>query len=267
MGAYKKQAKAQMLEAEKDMSAQRKITRDQVKQTMSILPGFFIAMPLSKVPREPKEFLTYQYYNIRAKVVDFLAILSLRWQSKKTMFTKASLDIKRGKALAAAKALHERLGQAMASGDRGELRRITMPRLYDSLDLTLSKRNKSVTTTWQIMNYHSARVVAHRCALLPAPFPANMVVEQAIVAIDTTQKLERMDARDMAPRSKIQRQTEYVGIHRSWNKATNEADDWALLGNTKETTLEDWNNWLLYEKQQQQDNVNKKLKQAKEGRL
>lgn len=267
MGAYKKQAKQQMLEAEKDMSHGRKITRDQVRSTMSFMPGFFIPLPLSKVPKDPQEFLTYQYYHIRAKVVDFLAILSLRWQSKKTMFTKAAMDIKRGKALAAAKALHERLGQAMASGDRGELRRIAMPRLFDSLDLTLSKRDQSTTTTWEIVQHHGAKVVGHRCALLPAPFPANMVVEQAVVAIDTTQKLDRFDARTATLTSKVQRRVEYVGIHRSWNNKTHEAENWALLGNTKETTMQDWNDWRAYEKNQAAENVEKKLKQAKEGKL
>jgi protein MBA1 len=227
-------------------------------------------MPLANVPKAPKQFATYQYYRIKAKVLDYLAILSLRWQSKKTMFTKAAMGINRGKALAAGKALHARLGQAMASGDRGELRQIAMPRLYESLAATLDKRDRHTRATWEIITNHGARLVAHRCALLPKPFPDNMVVEQAVVAIDTTQKLERYDARtnELVPGStKVQRRTEYVGIHRSWNKKTNESDAWSLLGNTKETTLEDWNDWLFYEQQQAQDNVNKKLKQAREGTL
>lgn len=227
-------------------------------------------MPFSNIPKSPNKFFKYQYWRTRAKVYDWLAILSLRWQSKKTAFTKAALDIKRGKALAAGKALHARLGQAMAAGDRGELRVIAMPRLYDTLATTLSKRDKNARYTWEILRTHGARLAGHRCAMLPAPYPPNMVVEQAVIAIDTTQKLQRVDARtgEADPESvKVQRRVEYFGIHRSWNSKTNVADDWAVLGNTKETTLQDWEKWVEYEALQAQDNVNKKLRQAREGTL
>lgn len=236
---------------------------------MGFIPGTFVSMPLSQIPKSPVLFFTYQWHALKNKAIDLFSLLGLRWQSKPGFLGKARLPIKRAPALAAGKALHARLNQAIAEGDRDTLRQITSPRLLTSLSGVVARRSSSQRVSWEIVEHHGARLVNHRATPLPPPCPKNIVIEQAVVAMDTTQKLQRIDTatNEVIPAStKMQRRTEYLGIHRMLNKATYEVDPWVVIGNTKETTLHDWQEWLKYERDHMNTSADKQIKLAKEKR-
>lgn len=229
-------------------------------------PGSFISMPFSKVPKAPGIFFAYQYSRLKAHLWDFLAVLGLRWQSKPTFTKKPRLQLYQSRALAAGKALHQRLGQALANGDRETLRAIATPALYDTLGATVARRSSWERISWEVLQNHGARLALHRAAVLPHPFPKDMCIEQAVVAVDTTQKLERFDTRsgESVPGSaRVQRRTEHLAITREWNSATFEAGPWLVLGNVQETTPEAWQQGERDMKMQEQETIDKQLKQAK----
>ncbi|ROT41706.1 hypothetical protein SODALDRAFT_331478 [Sodiomyces alkalinus F11] len=211
-----------------------------------IFPGTFIPMPLSKVPKKPTIFFKYQYTRLKAKFWDAVSVVTLRWRSRPSIFafySKPRAGMYRSQALAAGKALHARLGQALAEGDRDTLREICIPELYQALSAAIDKRKPWERTTWSILQNHGARLVAHRVAILPPPLPKDLMVQQAVVAIDTTQSLDRVDSRNgesIPGAARVQRRTEYLALSKEWNSDTYTSGPWQVIGNVKETTLDAW---------------------------
>ena len=243
-------------------------TTERLRTFMSFVPGTFVTKPLSDIPKDPRTFVRYQWQSIKARVVDYAGIIGLRWKSKPSIFGKARLRINRGAALAAGKALHARLGQAFAEGDRGSLRQVALPALYDTLSNTLARRNNSERIKWEVTQLHSARLASHRAMHMPSPFPPSLVVEQAVVAMDTTQKLERGESRSgqfVSESVRIGRRTEYLAVIRFLNAITFEAEPWSAIGNVEPTSMKDWEEWGKYEQDHKDRTVDKKIKQARHG--
>ncbi|KAL2758417.1 hypothetical protein ACRALDRAFT_1055323 [Sodiomyces alcalophilus JCM 7366] len=211
-----------------------------------LFPGTFIPMPLSKVPKTPSIFFKYQFARLKAKFWDALSVITLRWRSRPSIFafySKPRAGLYRSQALAAGKALHSRLGQALAEGDRDTLREICINDLYQTLSAAIDKRKPWERTTWNILQNHGARLAAHRIAILPPPLPKNLMVQQAVVAIDTTQSLDRVDSRtgeSIPGAARVQRRTEYLALSKEWNSETYTSGPWQVIGHVKETTLDTW---------------------------
>lgn len=208
--------------------------------------GTFIPMPLSKVPKDPSTFFKYQYARLKAHFWDVVSVIALRWRSRPSIFafySKPRAGLYRSQSLAAGKALHARLGQALAEGDRDSLREICVDELYRTLSAAIDKRKPWERTTWSILQHHGARLAAHRVAIMPPPLPKNIMIQQAIVAIDTTQSLDRVDSRtgeSIPGAARVQRRTEYLAFSREWNSDTYTSGPWKVIGNVKETTLDSW---------------------------
>ncbi|KAG6033793.1 hypothetical protein E4U41_006800, partial [Claviceps citrina] len=85
------------------------------------------------------------------------------------------------------------------------------------------------------------RLLSHQVHQLN-PSDRLLVTEQAVVAVASTQRAERVDARtgETLPGSvRLQDKVEYVVLSRQVNARTFESSPWRLWGTTSPTTLED----------------------------
>ncbi|KAG7106281.1 hypothetical protein HYQ45_018448 [Verticillium longisporum] len=231
----------------------------------SLFPGTFIPVPLSRAPRAPSAFLSYQYTRIKSFASDFLSTFVLRFQSRPSFFKKPRADLYRARARAAGTALHARLGHALAAGDREALRAICTPALYETLGATLDKRSRHERTTWDVVATHRTWLAAHRVGVLPPPLPKDTMIQQAVVAVDSTQRLDRVDVRtglSIPGAARVQRRTEYLAITRRWNGSTYVAGDWKVIGNASETTPESWAQEQARIAAMEAENADKKLREA-----
>ncbi|EEY15885.1 predicted protein [Verticillium alfalfae VaMs.102] len=231
----------------------------------SLFPGTFIPVPLSRAPRAPSAFLGYQYTRIKSFASDFLSTFVLRFQSRPSFFKKPRADLYRARARAAGTALHARLGHALAAGDREALRAICTPALYETLGATLDKRSRHERTTWDVVATHRTWLAAHRVGVLPPPLPKDTMIQQAVVAVDSTQRLDRVDVRtglSIPGAARVQRRTEYLAITRRWNGSTYVAGDWKVIGNASETTPESWAQEQARIAAMEAENADKKLREA-----
>ncbi|KAM0325142.1 hypothetical protein ACHAQA_007681 [Verticillium albo-atrum] len=213
----------------------------------------------------PAAFFNYQYARAKSFAADFLSTFVLRFQSRPSFFKKPRAELYRSKARAAGTALHARLGQALAAGDRDVLRVVCTPALYETLSAALDKRKRHEKTTWEMVTLHRTWLAAHRVGVLPAPMPKNTMIQQAVVAVDSTQKLDRVDTRtgeSIPGAARVQRRTEYLAITRRWNSATYAAGNWAIIGNVSETTPESWVQENARLAAMEAENAAKKLREA-----
>ncbi|PNH27927.1 hypothetical protein BJF96_g8716 [Verticillium dahliae] len=232
----------------------------------SLFPGMHLhpRPPLPR-PRAPSAFLSYQYTRIKSFASDFLSTFVLRFQSRPSFFKKPRADLYRARARAAGTALHARLGHALAAGDREALRAICTPALYETLGATLDKRSRHERTTWDVVATHRTWLAAHRVGVLPPPLPKDTMIQQAVVAVDSTQRLDRVDVRtglSIPGAARVQRRTEYLAITRRWNGSTYVAGDWKVIGNASETTSESWAQEQARIAAMEAENADKKLREA-----
>lgn len=160
-----------------------------------------------------------------------------------TWTSRPRAQLTRSKIVPSAKSLHQRLGEAMAAGDKDALREICTPRLFETLSATISRRKASEKLTWELLRYNgSPKIVSHKVAIMP-PVGKGPVVQQVVVAISSTQKLgkvKKATGEPVAGGVRLQKQTEYFVMSRQFDPKTWAPKKWIVWGNTKATTLEDW---------------------------
>jgi protein MBA1 len=156
-----------------------------------------------------------------------------------------------------AKALHREMLEAFAAGDQATLRRICTKQFAAQLGAAISKRDPRERTTFELMSYNKPlfypRLKSH---LLLAGFlpDKDVVLEQAVVAIASTQKASKQEIATGAtvPGSvRLQDKIEYVVLTRYGSHATYEVEPWRVWGTTSPTTLDGWNEYLDVQNKEQ----------------
>ncbi|KAK1590734.1 uncharacterized protein LY79DRAFT_198087 [Colletotrichum navitas] len=209
-----------------------------------MLPGTFVPAPFSQLDKSPAALWEYGVSLVKQRAKDLLAIFGAKVSSMPTWTSRPRARLDRAKLVPEAKALHLRLGEAMAAGDKNALREICTPRLYETLSATVSRRRPGERLTWELLRYTARpRVVSHKLAVMP-PVGRGPVIQQVVVAISSAQRLGKIDRATGQPLAKtglrVQNQTEYLVMTRQFDSKTWEPKKWAVWGNTKATTLEDW---------------------------
>lgn len=128
---------------------------------------------------------------------------------------------------------------SFAEGDRNTLRKICCDGVFETFAGRILQRAKGSRVQWELVQYNNkSKVVCHRAARMPI---TGTAVRQAVVRIDSTQKLTRWERRggesvqvEGTGREKFVR--EYVVIQqliRDW-----QPQEWRVWGTTQETPLE-----------------------------
>lgn len=137
-------------------------------------------------------------------------------------------------------ALHRQMYTAFAEGDVHTLRKMCTDGIYDSFSTRIGNRAKGEKMKWELLSYNkSAKVVSNRAARLPIDGAALV---QAIVRISSKQRLTRWRKEkdglvQIEGTGKERDVVEYVVVqklYKDWK-----AGDWMVWGTTKETTLDD----------------------------
>ncbi|KAL0937987.1 uncharacterized protein CTRU02_207719 [Colletotrichum truncatum] len=208
-----------------------------------LLPGTFVPLPFSQLSKSPSVLLSYYFNRFKQHARDLATFVGLKFQSMPSFMKRPRVKFHRTQIVPTAKALHRQLAEALASGDKDALRELCTPRLYETLSATISRRKASEKLTWELVRYHgSPSVMSHRVALLP-PVGKAPLVQQAVVAITSTQKLGKVEKATGNPikgSTRVQKQTEYFVITRQLDPNTYEPKKWLVWGNTQATTPEDW---------------------------
>jgi hypothetical protein len=176
------------------------------------------------------------------------------YKKKRTRFGLFNRQARR--VIPAAKALHRTMNEAVAAGDLATLRSVVHEPLFDLLSRTIQSRQhqKSPTrTTWELVRYHRPltlpKVVFHRIAEMPADYGTTMrngriapryAQEVAVVAVDSTQRLTRTDARTrVVVEDKDERRRENLVMTRVIDTKDYDCDEWKLWGSKDWMGLEE----------------------------
>ncbi|OHE95883.1 hypothetical protein CORC01_08880 [Colletotrichum orchidophilum] len=208
-----------------------------------MLPGTFVALPFSQLEKTPKAIWEYTFARLKQRAQDFLTVFGAKVSSMPTWTTRPRCKLNRVKLVPEAKALHRRLGEAMAAGDKDTLREICTPALFQTLSAAVSRRKTTERLTWELLRYDGRpRVVSHKVAMMP-PLGRAPIVQQVVVAISSSQKLGKVDRTTGKPVKgglRVQKQTEYFVMSRQFDPKTWAPKKWLVWGNTSATTMEDW---------------------------
>jgi protein MBA1 len=134
---------------------------------------------------------------------------------------------------------------SFAEGDVATLRKICADGIYDSFCARIGNRARGEKMVWELVQYNSrATLVSNRAARLPIE---GMALRQAVVRVASKQKLTRLVPRKggemevVSGSGKEKDVVEYVVLQRQyegWREG-----EWQVWGTTKETTLEDIEEW------------------------
>ncbi|KAK1730059.1 hypothetical protein CaCOL14_013091 [Colletotrichum acutatum] len=208
-----------------------------------MLPGTFVTVPFSQLDKSPKALWAYTYARLKQRVLDFFAVFGAKVHSMPNWTTKPRFQLSYTKIVPEAKALHRRLGEALAAGDKDTLREICTPALYQTLSAVISRRKATEKLTWELLRYDGKpRIVSHKIAMMP-PLGKAPVIQQVVVAISSSQKLDKIEKSTNKPVKgglRVQNQTEYFVMTRQFNPKTWAPKKWIAWGNTQATTMEDW---------------------------
>ncbi|KAK2041482.1 hypothetical protein LZ31DRAFT_556890 [Colletotrichum somersetense] len=210
-----------------------------------MLPGTFVPVPFSQLNKSPAALWEYGLALVKQRAKDFLTIVGAKVSSMPTWTSRPRARLDRAKIVPEAKALHQRLGEAMAAGDKDALRDICTPRLYETLSAAISRRRAGERLTWELLRYTARpRVVSHKVAVMP-PIGRAPAIQQVVVAISSAQRLGKVDRATGQPIAgrdglRVQSQTEYFVMSRQFDPKTWVPKKWVVWGNTKATTLEGW---------------------------
>lgn len=175
--------------------------------------------------------LKLAYARFKTHVKDYFLVLVAKWT-----VIKPRPKLHTQKIPAVAKALHERMGHAFASGDETEINETCASGLAESLTSRLQHRAKGEKWRWTVHRYKGrAKVVSHKAATLPISQDSTAVIRQAVVRIRSLQSLSKR-GEHAVPRD----MTEYVVLQKLYGFKAK--DEWKIWG----TIEEDKNLWKQY---------------------
>nr|AST15013.1 hypothetical protein [Trichoderma spinulosum]AST15020.1 hypothetical protein [Trichoderma spinulosum] len=209
-----------------------------------LFPGTFVSLPLSRVPLNPADFAQYQWNRLRHWVIETVSLLNFKLKSMPNWTTRPQWKARRGKIAPTAKALYQEVLEAFAAGDKATLERLCVNDFAKKLIAAIDRRNPRERVRFEVTKYNGPlfypKRSAHQIHQINV-YDKNVMTEQAVVAISSTQQVSRYDAStgETIPGSvKIQDKVEYVVLSRQVSAVTFQADAWRVWGTTAPTTLE-----------------------------
>lgn len=194
----------------------------------------------------PLTHLKYQWKRLLYRFRDQLSLFALKYSSpKEKSWFKRSIKLSRSTIMPTAVALHRQMYTSFAEGDAATLRKICTDGIYDSFRSRIGNRARGEKVVWELVKYNQrSKLISNRAMRLPIEGAA---FRQAVVRIASRQKLTRWvkakgGEMQVAPGSGKERDVvEYVVVQRQYERW--EEGEWRIWGTTKETTLDDVEEW------------------------
>ncbi|KAI0172389.1 hypothetical protein GGR52DRAFT_403355 [Hypoxylon sp. FL1284] len=227
---------------------QRKDDLINMQANMTILiPETLVAPPLSRYPRQPSKFFDMLWLHIRARAQAFWAVLGMKLSSQPRIFiTKPLFKFHKSAAIPAAKALHVRMSEAMAVGDKDSLRHICTPELFTTLASTIDARPRGTRVQWELVKYDQQwrhpRIADWRVGYQPGFDGGVRTLKQVVVTISSVQRVTRYDDTQRGAKvpgsERVRHMTEHLVLQAQVDNVTYEAGPWKIWGTLSESTYE-----------------------------
>ncbi|KAK8073867.1 hypothetical protein PG994_004766 [Apiospora phragmitis] len=166
-----------------------------VENMAFLLPQTFVAPPLSRWPRSPAKFLKMAWIATSSRVYNYVTLLGFKIASLPDWRSRPKFKIRREVILPTAKALHLKMNEALARGDKEALRRICTNELWQKLAGIIDARPRGYRGEWELVKYRSAlsypRIAEDKMAVMPTPSGAQRAFRQAVVSIASVQRMVR----------------------------------------------------------------------------
>ena len=188
-----------------------------------------------------------------AKAQSLYSLLGYKLASAPTPFSRSRFKANRSNSIPTAKALHVRMNDAFAAGDRETLRAICTDDLFKRMVGAIDARPKDVRTEWELLKYDQTwyypRLADWRVVMIPRPGGVgggHRVIKQAVVSIASVQRLARYDDSPQGGGAKIEgservrNMLEHIVLQAEVDPKTFKAHPWKIWGNTPEHTYESW---------------------------
>ncbi|KAK7414168.1 hypothetical protein QQX98_006954 [Neonectria punicea] len=222
-----------------------------------LFPGTFVPLPVSQYPRNPRTFLTYQWYRIFQWGIETISVLNFKLKSMPNWTTRPKWKAARGKIAPTAKAMYTEMLTAFAAGDKATINNICLGNFAKKLSAAIDRRKPGERTTFELLGFNKKlfypRVVAHQVHNVN-PHDKDMFTEQAVVAICSTQKAARYNASsgELVPGStRLQQKVEHVVLSRQVSETTYEAGPWRIWGTVPVTTMDAYKEEQAWIRQEQ----------------
>ncbi|KAL7917615.1 hypothetical protein ACQKWADRAFT_27720 [Trichoderma austrokoningii] len=204
-----------------------------------LIPGTFVSLPLSRMPRHPGDFAQYQWNRLRHWTIEAVSLLSFKLKSMPSWTSRPQWKARQGRIAPTAKALYREVLEAFAAGDKATLERICVGDFARKLVAAIDRRNPRERVDFE-MRYNGLwypRRVAHQIHQINV-YDKHLMTEQAVVAVSSRQRVSRHDGSGEIPGSvRVQDKVEYVVLSREVSGVTFAADGWRVWGTTGATTL------------------------------
>ena len=209
-----------------------------------VIAGTLVAVPLSRYPKSPLDFLRYQFYRTLAFFGGKLTVWGNRLDSMPGWTSAPRYKPNTRQIATTAKTLYREVLEAFAAGDVDALHRLCVPAYASRMIGAVSRRDPKEEVLFEVVKYHQPwrfpQLKSHQIRAANE-IDQEQLTEQAVVAISSTQQLSRRDRAtgQIIPGStKLQEKVEYVVLARNVNKRTWDMDPWKIWGTTSDTPLE-----------------------------
>ena len=211
-------------------------------------PVTLVAPPIWRYPRQPSKFFHMLYLHLRAKFDTLLTLVGFKFTSSESWASRPRFKAVRSNAIPTAKAMHARMNEAFAAGDREALRAICTPDLHRNLAGAIDARPRGIRTEWELVGYEQRwyypRLADWRVAVVPRPDGRYRSMKQAVVSIASVQRIARYDdspagAGQMVPGSeRLRHMLEHIVLQAEIDPNTYQAGPWKIWGTIPESTYE-----------------------------
>ncbi|KPM39091.1 hypothetical protein AK830_g7473 [Neonectria ditissima] len=209
-----------------------------------LFPGTFVPLPVSRYPRNPRDFLTYAWYRVFQWGIETMSVLNFKLKSMPSWTTRPKWKAARGKIAPTAKVMYTEMLAAFAAGDKATINNICLGNFSKKLTAAIDRRKPGERTSFELVSFNKGlfypRVVAHQVHNVN-PHDKDMFTEQAVVAICSTQKASRYKASSgelMPGSTRVQQKVEHVVLSRQVSETTYQSGPWRIWGTVPATTMD-----------------------------
>lgn len=209
--------------------------------TTDLVVATFVALPMTNLPKSPKDKVKYLWYRFRAYLSTLGLILGTKTDSMIGWKTRPRYKARLTAIPPTAKIMYRELLEAFAAGDKATVRKVCTPHYAGQYINAIDKRKKSEALRWELVKYNGSPKLKSYLIMPMNPQDRDLMTEQAVVAISSTQRMSKVNntSGQVIPGSeKEQDGTEYVVLKREYNKSEwMPIGEWQIWGTTEPTTL------------------------------
>ncbi|KAI1258914.1 hypothetical protein F5Y18DRAFT_411817 [Xylariaceae sp. FL1019] len=229
---YKKQISRAAQSMEKTRAEMLRMRNNMMQNSSRLLMMTMVPPPIRRWSRSPGEFFRMSKLVGTMRMRQILSHLGLKFMSMPTFFSWPVLKFNKGACVPTVKAMHVMMNEAVASGDVGTLRNICAMEWYEVLAGGIQTRPKNTTMEWELVNYHhEPRLASFMVNFQPPTYPGEpmMLIKQAIVCIESTQRLSKVVNGVKEP-AKPKTIREFIVVQAEIDQKTYESGPWKIWG-------------------------------------